>query len=78
MGNSTSTSVVGKGKITLKLTSRKLITLINVLHVLEMRRNLISGSLLMKAGLKLAFFYDCLVMPHNGEFVGKSFCCNNG
>ena len=41
MGNSTSAKVNGKGKITLILTSGKFRTLINVLHVPEMRRNLI-------------------------------------
>jgi len=47
MGNSASASVQGKGKIVLTLTSGKLLTLTDVLHVPEMRRNLISGSLLM-------------------------------
>jgi hypothetical protein len=74
MGNSASATVQGKGKIVLTLTSGKLITLTNVLHVPEMRRNLISGSLLMKAGLKLSFDSDRLVITHNGEFVGKGFC----
>ena len=61
MGNSSSASVQGKGKIILKLNSRKLITLTNVLHVSEMCRNLMFGSLLMKAGLKLSFESDRLV-----------------
>jgi len=78
IGNSASASVIGKGKITLKLTFGKLFTLTNVLHVPEMRRNLISGSLLMKAGLKLTFVSDRLVMTRNGEFVGKGFYCNSG
>lgn len=78
MGNSTSASIIEKGKITLKLTFGKLLTLTNVLHVPEMRRNLISGSLLMKAGLKLTFVSDRLVMTRNSEFVGKGFCCNSG
>lgn len=74
MGNSTSASIIEKRKITLKLTFGKLLTLTNVLHVSEMRRNLISGSLLMKAGLKLTFVSDRLVMTRNSEFVGKGFC----
>ena len=74
MGNSASASIQGKGKIVLTLTSGKLLTLTNVLHVPEMRRNLISGSLLMKAGLKLSFDSDRLVLTRNGEFVGKGFC----
>ena len=74
MGNSASASIQDKGKIILTLTSGKLLTLTNVLHVPEMRRNLISGSLLMKAGLKLSFDSDRLVLTRNGEFVGKGFC----
>jgi len=75
--NSTSAYVIEKGNITLKLTSGTLLTLTNVLHVPEMRRNIISGSLLMKASLKLTFVSDRLVMTCNGEFVGKGFYCNS-
>ena len=32
----------------------------------------------MKVSLKLTFVSDRLVMTHNGEFVGKGFCCNSG
>ncbi|KAK4406311.1 Retrovirus-related Pol polyprotein from transposon TNT 1-94 [Sesamum angolense] len=50
MGNSTTAGVLGKGKIFLKLTSGKTLALIDVLYVHSLRRNLISGSLLDKAG----------------------------
>ncbi|KAL3533115.1 hypothetical protein ACH5RR_006636 [Cinchona calisaya] len=45
------------------------------MHVPSMRRNLISGSLLNKAVIKLIFGGDKLVLTTNGEFVGKGFCC---
>ncbi|KAL8155440.1 hypothetical protein AgCh_000725 [Apium graveolens] len=73
MGNSASAAVQAKGKIILKLTSGKSLTLINVLHMPEMRRNLIYGSLLMKAGLKLSFDSDRLIITQNGDFSGKDF-----
>lgn len=44
MENSTITGVLGKGKILLKLTSRKSLTLNNVLHVSSLRRNLVFGD----------------------------------
>ncbi|KNA13253.1 hypothetical protein SOVF_118610, partial [Spinacia oleracea] len=53
MGNSSSAEVIGKGKISLKLNSGKTLALHNVLYVPSIRRNLISGGLLNKAGIKL-------------------------
>ncbi|XP_021727439.1 uncharacterized protein LOC110694578 [Chenopodium quinoa] len=73
MGNSTSASIQGKGKIVLTLTSGKLLTLTNVLHVLEMCRNLISSSLLMKDGLKLSFDSDRLVLTRNRDFMNNLY-----
>jgi len=40
---------VDKGKVLLKLTSGKILSLTDVLHVLEIRWNLISVSLLVKS-----------------------------
>ena len=74
MGNSSTVSILGKGKVSLKLTSGKTIALHNVLHVPDIRRNLISGALLNKAGIKLTFESDKLVLTKNGDFVGKGFC----
>ena len=49
MGDSRSSPVIGKGKVLLKLTSRKVLTLSDVLHVLDICWNLVSVSLLRKA-----------------------------
>ncbi|KAK9740651.1 hypothetical protein RND81_03G051100 [Saponaria officinalis] len=73
MGNSSSAMITGKGKIFLKLTSGKTLALNNVLYVPTLRRNLVSGALLNKAGMKLVFEADKLVMSRNGEFVGKGY-----
>ncbi|KAH6783227.1 hypothetical protein C2S52_008186 [Perilla frutescens var. hirtella] len=72
-GNSSVAGVLGKGKILLKLTSRKTLNLNNALYVSAMRRNLISGALLNKAGLKIVFESDRVVISKNGEFVGKGY-----
>ncbi|XP_047257481.1 uncharacterized protein LOC124889572 [Capsicum annuum] len=50
--NSATAKVEGTGKICLKMTSGKVLTLNNVFYVLELRRNLISVSLLDKNGFK--------------------------
>ncbi|KAK9732792.1 hypothetical protein RND81_04G022600 [Saponaria officinalis] len=73
MGNSTSALITGKGNIFLKLTSGKTLALTNVLFVPSLRRNLVSDALLNKAGLKLIFEADKVVMSRNGEFVGKGY-----
>ena len=44
MGNSSSSKVEGQGKVVLKMTSSKELTLNDVLHVPEIRKNLVSGS----------------------------------
>ena len=61
MGNSSTSTIEGQEKIVLKMILGKELTLNNVLHVLEIRNNLISGSLLIKNGFKLVFESDKVV-----------------
>ncbi|GAA0140544.1 hypothetical protein LIER_35258 [Lithospermum erythrorhizon] len=72
MGNSITAGITGKGKVSLKLTSGKILTLSNVLYVPTLRCNLVSG-LLNKAGLKPVFEVDKVVLSRSGEFVGKGY-----
>ena len=58
MGNSSSSKVEGQGKVVLKMTSGKELTLNDVLHVPEIRKNLVFGSLLSKKGFMLVFVSD--------------------
>ncbi|XP_060178171.1 uncharacterized protein LOC132608115 [Lycium barbarum] len=51
MGNTATAKVEGYGKILLKMTSGKVLTLNNVLHVLTIRKNVVSAGLLIKNGL---------------------------
>ena len=76
MGNSSASKVEGKGKIVLKLTSGKELKLNDVLHVPEIRKNLISGSLLSKHGFKLTFVADKFVISKNGVYVGRGYVCD--
>ena len=55
MGNSAVSKVDGKGKVILKWTSGKELTLNDVLHVLDIRKNLISESILSKKGFRMVF-----------------------
>ena len=73
MGNSSASNVEGKGNVLLKFTSRKVVTLTDVLHVPEIRKHLVSGSILSKKGFKLVFKYDRFILTKAGMYVGKGY-----
>ncbi|XP_075494791.1 uncharacterized protein LOC142532361 [Primulina tabacum] len=58
MGNSATSEIKGQGKVVLKMTSGKELTLNNVLYVPDIRKNLVSGSLLNKHGFRIVFESD--------------------
>ena len=74
LGDSYTAQVLRKGKVMLKLTSGKTLTLNDVLHVPNIRVKLVSVALLGKVGVKVSFEYDRIVMTKNNVFVGKRFC----
>ena len=76
MGNSSSSKVEGQGKVVLKMTSGKEFTPNDVLHVPEIRKNLVSGSLLSKKGFKFVFASDNFILTKNGMYVGKGYMSN--
>ena len=76
MGNSSSSKVEGQGKVVLKMTSSNELTLNDVLHVPEIGKNLMSGSLLSKKGFKLVFVSDNFILTKNGMYVGKGYMSN--
>ena len=57
----------------LKMTSGKNLTLNNVLFVPDIRKNLVSGSLLNKHGFRIVIESDKLVLTKSGMFVGKGY-----
>ena len=73
MGNSATSIVEGKGKVVLKLTSGKELTLNEVLYVPDIRKNLVSGSLLSKHGFRMVFESDKVVLTKSGMYVGKGY-----
>ena len=76
MGNSTISTVEGQGKVVFKMTSRKELTLNNVLYVPEIRKNLVSSSLLNKHGFRIVFESDKVVLSKSGLYVGKGYVCD--
>ena len=75
MGNGLHAIVRGVGTVDLKFTSRKIVQLKNVLHVPYIKRNLVSGSRLLKDGFKLVFESNKVVLSKYGTFVGKGYEC---
>ncbi|RVW43650.1 Retrovirus-related Pol polyprotein from transposon TNT 1-94 [Vitis vinifera] len=73
LGDSKSTLVIGKGKVLLKITSGKVLALSDVLHVPDIRWNLVSVSLLGKVGVRILFDFDKIVLTENDAFVGKGY-----
>ena len=73
MGNSSKSKVVGLGKVCLKMTSGKELVLNDVLHVPDIHKNLVSGSLLSKHGFKLVFESNKFVLTKNGMYVGNGY-----
>ena len=73
MGNSTTAKVLGKGKILLKFTSGKLLSLSNVLYVSSLHRNLVSGILLNKARPTTIVGDDKVAISRNRVFVAKGY-----
>jgi len=73
LGDSYTTIVAGTGDVELKFTSRKTIVLKNVMHTPEMRKNLVSGYLLNKAGFTQTIGGDLYTLTKNNVFVGKGY-----
>ena len=76
MGNSSTSKIEGIGKVVLKMTTDKFLTLKDVLHVLNIQKNLVSGSLLSKNGFKLVFESDKFSLFKSGMHVGKGYLSN--
>ncbi|XP_039155749.1 uncharacterized protein LOC104416603 [Eucalyptus grandis] len=74
LDDSRTAQVLGKGKVLLKLTFGKTLVLNDVLHVPNIRANLVSVALLGKVGVKVSFKSDKIVMTKNNVFVKKGYC----
>ncbi|XP_049348562.1 uncharacterized protein LOC125813121 [Solanum verrucosum] len=73
MVNSAVAKVEGTGKVHLKMTSGKVVTLNRVLYVPELRKNLVSIPVLTKNGFKCVFVSNKVVVSTNEMYVGKGY-----
>ncbi|KAA3459045.1 Retrovirus-related Pol polyprotein from transposon TNT 1-94 [Gossypium australe] len=62
MGNVATSKIKGKGTVVLKITSSKKLKLQNVLYVLDIRKNLVSGTLLSVHSFRMVFESQKLVL----------------
>ncbi|VVA36638.1 PREDICTED: retrotransposon, partial [Prunus dulcis] len=73
MGNASVSAIEGKGSVLLKFTFGKVLTLLDVLRVHEIGKNLVYGPILSKTGFKLVFESDKFILTKGGLFVGKGY-----
>ena len=73
MGNFATSEIKDQGKVVLKMTYGKELTLTNVLYVHEIRKNLMFGSLLNSHGFQLVFESNKFVLSKSGMYVGKGY-----
>ena len=66
-------AVLGIGTVIISLTSGKTLTLKEVKHVPSISKNLVSGSLLCGAGMRMDFQGGKTVLSYNKVFFGSAF-----
>ncbi|XP_074374128.1 uncharacterized protein LOC141714511 [Apium graveolens] len=76
MGNVATEPIKGVGYVKLVFTSGKCILLNNVLYVLGIRKNLLSGVVLNNHGYKQVYESDKYILSKHGNFVGFGYLCN--
>ncbi|GKB09448.1 retrovirus-related pol polyprotein from transposon TNT 1-94 [Tanacetum coccineum] len=64
--------VIGSGNVEIQFTSGKKLTLMNVLHVPNIRKNLVSGFKLCKSGIKAVIESDKMILSKANVFLGKA------
>jgi hypothetical protein len=73
VGNGSRVVVHRLGRVDLRLTSRKSLSLKNVQHIPGINKNLISGSLLCCDGFKLVFESNKFIVSRFVLFIGKGY-----
>ncbi|GJW87709.1 zinc finger, CCHC-type containing protein [Tanacetum coccineum] len=76
MGDNHTSKVIDSGNMEIQFTSRKKLTLMNVLHVPNIRKNLVSGFKLCKSGVKAVIESDKVILSKANVFVGKAYACD--
>lgn len=76
MVNESTTLVHGRGCVDLKFSSGKIVTLFNVIHILDISKNLVSSSVLNNHGFKHVIESNKFVLSKHGVFIGFGYLCN--
>ncbi|GJV37374.1 zinc finger, CCHC-type containing protein [Tanacetum coccineum] len=77
MGDESTKPILGRGNVVLEFGFGKPITLVNVVYVSGLRKNLMSGPVLNKCGYKQVYESDKYILSRHGVFVGFGYY-NNG
>nr|GEY90873.1 hypothetical protein [Tanacetum cinerariifolium] len=76
MGDNHTSKVIGLGNVEIQFTSGKKLTLMNVLHVPNIRKILVSGFKLCKSRVKAVIESDKVKLSKANVFVGKAYACD--
>ncbi|GJU69898.1 zinc finger, CCHC-type containing protein [Tanacetum coccineum] len=76
IGNESTTLVHGRGCVDLKFSFGKIVSLFNVLHVPNIRKNLVSSSVLNNCGYKQVIESNKFILSKHGVFIGFSYLSN--
>ncbi|GJW27757.1 zinc finger, CCHC-type containing protein [Tanacetum coccineum] len=76
IGNKSIALVHGRGYVDLKFSSGKIASLFNVLHVPNIRKNLVSSSVLNNCGYKQVIESNKFVLSKHGVFIGFGYLSN--
>nr|GEW64878.1 hypothetical protein [Tanacetum cinerariifolium] len=76
MGHNHTLKVIGSGNMEIQFTSGKKLTLMNVLHVPNIRNNLVSGFKLCKSRVKAVIESEKVILSKANVFVGKAYACD--
>ncbi|GJS25573.1 zinc finger, CCHC-type containing protein [Tanacetum coccineum] len=77
IGNESIAMVHGRGCVDLKFSSGKIVSLLNVLHVSDIRKHLVSSSILNICGYKQVIESNKFVLSKHGMFIGFGYLSNH-
>lgn len=73
MSNSSNSKIAGQEMAILQMSWGIKLILVDVLHVPDIQKNLISRSWLVKRGIMLVFETDKTILMKNKDFIGKGY-----
>nr|GEU63428.1 zinc finger, CCHC-type [Tanacetum cinerariifolium] len=77
MGNESTTLEHGRGCVDLRFSSGKVVSLLNVLHEPNIRKNLVSSSVLNNYGYKQVIESNKFVLSKHGVLIGFGYLSNH-